>query len=83
MSRTIMTNLNDIGMRLSNIARVVNTLNHGEDCEQGRANSLLILSDIRARTLATSSYLSSNLFKIRGRQIQNFSLPVRLIMRAH
>ena len=31
MSRTIMTN--DAGIRLSNIARVVNVMNQGEDCE--------------------------------------------------
>jgi len=29
-----MTNLNDVGMRSSNIVRVVNAINLGEDCEQ-------------------------------------------------
>ena len=34
MSSTITTNLIDVGMCSSNIAHVVNVINHGEDCEQ-------------------------------------------------
>ena len=34
MSRNIMINLVDVGICPSNIARVVNAMNHGEDCEQ-------------------------------------------------
>ena len=37
MSRTIMTNLDDVGICPSNIACVVNVINPGESCEQVRA----------------------------------------------
>jgi len=41
MSRTIMTNLDDVGMRSSNIAHVVNVMNHEEDCEQVSAQQCI------------------------------------------
>jgi len=34
ISRSIMTNLIDVGIRLSNISRVVNAMNHREGCEE-------------------------------------------------
>ena len=34
ISRSIMSNLVDVGMRPSNISRVVNAMSHGEGCEE-------------------------------------------------
>ena len=34
MSRSIMTNLIDVGMHPSNVSHVVNVMNHGDDCEE-------------------------------------------------
>ena len=34
ISRSIMSNLIDVGIRPSNISRVVNAMNHGEGCEE-------------------------------------------------
>ena len=45
-------------------------------------NSVLILFDIKEIILGKSSFISSNIFKRKQSQIQNFSLPVRLIMLA-
>jgi len=36
-----MTNLDDVEMRHSNIARVVNTMNHEENCEQVSAQQCI------------------------------------------
>jgi len=36
-----MTNLDDVGMRSSNIAHVVNVMNHEEDCEQVSAQQCI------------------------------------------
>ena len=41
MSRTIMINLVDVGMRSSNITCVVNTINHRESCEQVNAQECI------------------------------------------
>jgi len=34
ISRSIMSNLVDVGIRSSNISRVINAINHGEDCKE-------------------------------------------------
>ena len=36
-----MANLDDVGMRPSNIVRIVNAINHGEGCEQVFINNLI------------------------------------------
>ena len=69
MSRTIMTNLDDVGIRPSNIAHVVNAINSWEDCKQVSAQQRIDLIQHKRRTLATSSYLSLDLFKTGGKLI--------------
>ena len=45
MSRSIMNNLVDVGMRHSNISRVVNAMNRGEGCEEVRPQQVIDFKD--------------------------------------
>ena len=78
-----MSNLVDIGIRPSNIFRVLNAMNHVESCEEVSPQKVMILLVKIAITLAMSLLRSSNISKRKLSPIQNFSLQVKLIMRAH
>ena len=83
ISRSIMTNLVDIGIRPSNISMLLMQWTTDKVVKKQARNKLLILFDIREITLVRSLFRSSNIFKKKVSLIQNFSLPVKLIMRAH
>ena len=83
MSRNIMTNLFDVEMRPSNIGRVVNAMNHGEGCKHVSSQQVIDFICHKRNNIGQDLFLSSNIFKRKQSQIQNFSLLVRLVVQAH
>ena len=80
MNRTIMTNLVDVRTCPSNIAHVINAMNHIEGYEQVSVQQCIDFIQHKKIILDRSSFLSLNIFKRKQSQIQNFSSPMRLIM---
>jgi len=57
-----MTNLVDVGIRPSNISRVVNAMKHGEGCEEVSSQQVINFIRHQRNNIARSLYRSSNIF---------------------
>ena len=78
-----MTNLVDVGIRPSNISHVVNAMNHGESCEEVSSQQVINFIRHRRNNIGQEFISVIKYFQQKASPIENFSLPVKLIMRTH
>ena len=78
-----MINLDNVGMRPSNIARVINAMNPGEACEQVSAQQCIDYIRHKSKNIGQKFISIIKYFQEKVKADPKFSLPVRLIMQAH
>ena len=79
-----MSNLVDVGMRPSNIFRVVNAMSQGEGCEEVSPQQVIDFTRRRRNNIGHEFIAIIKYFQEKAESDPDFfSLQVKLIMRAH
>ena len=79
-----MSNLVYVGIRPSNISRVVNAMNHGEGCEEGSPQEVIDFTRHRKSNIGHEFISIIKYFQEKAESDPDFfSLQVKLTMRAH
>ena len=79
-----MRNLVDVGIRPSNISRVVNAMNRGEGCEKVSPQKIINFTRHRRNNISQEFISIIKYFQEKAEFDPDFfSLPMKLIMRAH